>query len=238
VKHGLILVVGAVAALGCARLGVWQLSRLHERQALNAAIQSQRARSPVTVTEALLRDDLDSLVQRRATAAGAFDFERQVVVWLRPLNGVPGVHVVTPLMVDDSLAVMVERAWLPSPDGALADLALVREPTEAAVTGYLHRGADTRQTPVGGGEFPLGVRSPDPLALGARFPYRLFPLVLRRSTAPPDAGPMVRAVPDPPLTEGSHRSYAIQWFGFATIALVGSVLLYRKARAEDVGRET
>ena len=117
-RHGLILVVGAAAALGCARLGVWQLSRLHERQALNAAIQSQRARSPLTVTETLLRDDLDALVQRRVTAAGTFDFERQVVVWLRPLNGVPGVHVVTPLMVDDSLAVLVERAWLPSPDGA------------------------------------------------------------------------------------------------------------------------
>ena len=236
-KHGLILVVGAAAALGCARLGVWQLGRLHERQALNAAIQSQRARSPVTVTETLLRDDLDSLVQRRATAAGAFDFERQVVVWLRPLNGVPGVHVVTPLMVDDSLAVLVERAWLPAPDGARADLALVREPAEAAVTGYLHPGADARQAAVRGGEFPLGVRSADPIVLGARFPYRLFPLVLRRSTAPPDA-PMARAVPDPPLTEGSHRSYAIQWFGFATIALVGSVLLYRKERAGDVGRET
>ena len=39
-------------------------------------------------------------------------------------------------------------------------------------------------------------------------------------------------VPIPPeeLSEGPHLSYAIQWFTFATIAVVGAVVLLRRER--------
>jgi cytochrome oxidase assembly protein ShyY1 len=33
---------------------------------------------------------------------------------------------------------------------------------------------------------------------------------------------------EPVLSDGSHRSYAIQWFSFALIALVGGTLLVRE----------
>ncbi len=37
-------------------------------------------------------------------------------------------------------------------------------------------------------------------------------------------------VPPPALDEGPHKSYAIQWFSFATIALVGGVVFARAQR--------
>ena len=38
------------------------------------------------------------------------------------------------------------------------------------------------------------------------------------------AGRVPQRVPTPPLDEGPHLSYAIQWFSFAAIALAGTVM--------------
>jgi surfeit locus 1 family protein len=37
-------------------------------------------------------------------------------------------------------------------------------------------------------------------------------------------------VPPPPLGDGPHLSYALQWFAFATVALVGYVAWLRAGR--------
>jgi cytochrome oxidase assembly protein ShyY1 len=39
----------------------------------------------------------------------------------------------------------------------------------------------------------------------------------------------VRLAP-PPLDEGSHLSYAFQWFAFATIAIAGAAVVHRTNR--------
>jgi surfeit locus 1 family protein len=55
--------------------------------------------------------------------------------------------------------------------------------------------------------------------------------VLLQSQQPPQDLPAI--VPVPTLDEGPHLSYAIQWFAFATIAVVGgAVLLLRDRRGE------
>jgi surfeit locus 1 family protein len=63
-------------------------------------------------------------------------------------------------------------------------------------------------------------------------PYSLLPVyVLLQSQQPPQDLPAI--VPVPTLDEGPHLSYAIQWFAFATIAVVGgAVLLLRDRRGE------
>jgi cytochrome oxidase assembly protein ShyY1 len=35
-------------------------------------------------------------------------------------------------------------------------------------------------------------------------------------------------VEPPPIDEGSHRNYAIQWFAFAIISIVGLVIFLRR----------
>lgn len=51
--------------------------------------------------------------------------------------------------------------------------------------------------------------------------------LLQRLEAPPGVPPDLRVVEPLPVTEGPHLSYAVQWFAFALIALIGSVLLTR-----------
>jgi cytochrome oxidase assembly protein ShyY1 len=71
----------------------------------------------------------------------------------------------------------------------------------------------------------MNVRTISPDALASAYPYELLRVVLRRTTEPPETPGVMTVIELPELTNGPHLSYAIQWFTFATIALVGSVTL-------------
>ncbi|HEX8360139.1 MAG TPA: SURF1 family cytochrome oxidase biogenesis protein, partial [Longimicrobium sp.] len=43
------------------------------------------------------------------------------------------------------------------------------------------------------------------------------------------------AVPPPPLDEGSHLGYAIQWFSFALIGIIGLAILLRSMTRDEPG---
>lgn len=230
------LLVGVLAAALCVRLGVWQLDRLSQRRALNEVIVSQTAKPPIPLDAEAVRTALaagaDDLRFRAVTLAGRFDFERELVVIGRSDHGRPGVHVVTPLLIDDSTAVLVERGFLPAADARTVDAAGAAEPRDAEVAGVLLQ-AQARPVAVEGRvSWPLHVVSPDPGAVAALYPYAVLPLVLRRTSVPD--GTAFRTVALPEQSEGPHLSYALQWFGFAAIALVGSTILYVRRRRDAV----
>jgi surfeit locus 1 family protein len=61
-----------------------------------------------------------------------------------------------------------------------------------------------------------------------QIPYPVLGVYLaQESPAPGPAGPQPSAELD--LTEGPHLGYAIQWFAFAAIAIVGGLLWLRRA---------
>jgi len=74
------------------------------------------------------------------------------------------------------------------------------------------------------------------VALRDSVPYPLVPFVIQQlppATAPNGQLPpgLIRR-PIPEVSNGPHLSYAIQWFSFAVIIVVGSLALARKRAAE------
>jgi surfeit locus 1 family protein len=228
VKRWLGLAIGLLVAGGCVRLGFWQLDRLRQRRASNVTIERRLSEPPLEVGLILEAPSaaFDTLQYRRAMVGGTFDFERQVVVMARSLNGVPAVIVVTPLLVDSTAAILVERGIVPSPDARSVDLNALVEAESSIVTGVLL--APRHAMAPASAEWPVHVRDPDPAALAPRYPYRLSPMVLRRDSASPGRPSALQALALPERTNGPHLSYAIQWFAFAGIAVVGSVVLFRR----------
>jgi surfeit locus 1 family protein len=206
------VVVGLAVAAVCVRLGVWQLHRLGERRALNARIEARLAEPPLQLTTGVTAMSADSLSYRRAVASGVFAFGDQRVVGGRSYVGEPGVHVVTPLRFADGTGVLVVRGWTYSPDAATVALDSLREPDSTTAVGVL--------LPSTG----RGSVQPESLSVG----YPLLPLLLRRTKPATGAPPALVPVPLPPLNNGPHLSYAVQWFSFATIALVGGIILARR----------
>lgn len=214
-----------VAASVCVRLGFWQLDRLAQRRAANAVIEARSALSTIEVRGQM---DSDSIAYRRVKMSGTFDFSRQVIEVGRSVRGVPAVYVVTPLRLPGGAAVLVERTWAPSADARSLDLEHTLEPAESVVEGMV---MGNRVAEGSNADFPLYVRQADPAALRDRYPYPVLPILVRR-TALPEAADGVRLplVPPPALSEGSHLSYAIQWFLFATIAVVGGLAAVTRRR--------
>lgn len=217
----LVIVVAAV----CVRLGFWQLSRHAERRARNARIESRAQLPPVDINRVTVHD---SLAFRMAVAEGEFDWQREIVEYGRSLRGVPGVVLAAPLVMDSRIAVIVERGWVPSPDARAVELPRYHESESAVVRGMLLPTESFRL--IAGEGWPLETRAVDPEALQSRFPYVLVPLVLRRTDAVPVEGGQLDPFPPPESGLGPHLSYAIQWFLFATIAIVGAGIVSVRSR--------
>ena len=209
-RRNVILVVVAIAvAAVCVRLGVWQLDRLGQRRARNAALAGRLALPAIEPRGTM---SVDSLRQRRVTVQGVYDYGAEHVWPARSFDGTPGVALVTPLRLDDGTAVFVDRGWVPSPDAFHVDQSRYREPPPDTVT-------------VTGIAFvpPRGRGDVQPPAAG------FLPVVVQSESPEPSSG-LPRRWPPPSFDDGPHLSYAIQWFSFALIALVGTAALIRKGR--------
>jgi surfeit locus 1 family protein len=223
------IIAAAVFALVCARLGVWQLDRLHERQAFNARLHERLAASPVAITA--LSPDTAAGHYQRVVARGWFDYPGQVTLAARTSQGSPGVHLLTPLRLDDGRTVMVNRGWVYSPDGKTVDRAKwrEREGDTVTVTGYAETWAGREVAPLPAVQ--RVVRTLDSAAVAQLVGAPVLPYYVAQtsdSTRGPDRP--VR-LGEPILDDGSHLSYAVQWFSFALIALIGGSLLVREELA-------
>jgi surfeit locus 1 family protein len=221
------LILALVLAAGCIRLGVWQLDRLDERRARNAAIAASLS-APPTTWGAATRDPLLAR-HRRVQLAGRYRFDRELVLTSRGRDGAPGVYLLTPLQVTDGSLVLVNRGWVYAADGMSIDFSTWREPDTATVEGYLEE-----FVPVSGAvstpSQPRGVRHLVRDSIEARVgaPLAGFVVVQRLGAGRQDTLAHPVRLELPSLSEGAHRSYAIQWFAFATIAVVGGLVVARR----------
>ncbi len=94
-RRAAIVAIASVVAASCIALGFWQLARLAERRDLNSRILDRRDATPVAIDGA----NTAAGSFRPATAEGAYDVEREVLVYGRSLDGEAGHHVVTPLVL-------------------------------------------------------------------------------------------------------------------------------------------
>ena len=256
-QHTRIISLGIVAVIiagVCIRLGLWQLDRLDERRTENARIAAGIGGAPVDM-DAVGADSSRSRALR-VRLRGEYDFDNEIVLINRSRDGSPGVNILTPLRLPGrDTAVIVNRGWVYSADGATVDARRWREPVTAAGVAYVswlatqsvaaerpggpsgERALKNRQTPRADRE-SIAKLIPYPIA-----PYQLVLLdsaaIDRAGAAYGGAGPgpmgtdapadrtrPVR-IPLPALDEGPHKSYAMQWFAFAAIALIGTVAVAR-----------
>lgn len=220
----------------CLVLGFWQLGRLEERRALNAVVGSRLDRAPV---------DLEQIEEALAPREGAatdpshYEFTRvaaegrlldagRVLIRSQVVNSRAGVHAVFPLDLGDGRAVLVNVGWFPL-GVELPPAAEIYPPSgRMELVGLLRAGQ---------GRPAFGRREPDgPLETAARIDVSriqeqvslpLLPFWIHL-TEPDDPDQLPIPAPVPPLDEGSHLSYAVQWFSFGATALAVYLALMRR----------
>jgi surfeit locus 1 family protein len=230
----LVLLVAVV----CIRLGFWQLGRLEERRAQNDGIRAAALLPPLELdasAAAALRGPAEALRWRRAVAVGSYLPTGEQVLRGRARDGRPGVLIATPFRTDAG-TLMVLRGWAPSPDGARVARATLAPPRGAVrlegILLPLPAEAD-RGLPIPDPAGDTTWRRLDREVAADRTPVAPLPVYLQLlPAAEPGAGAPPLPEPIPELSEGSHLGYALQWFSFAAIAVIGlGVMLTRRDRS-------
>jgi surfeit locus 1 family protein len=222
-----MLGVAAIAfAIVCISLGIWQLNRLSARQKQNAFLASRRFAPPVPL-DSLPRDTSLSHF-RRVHLIGTYDYARQVLFTLRTRNGSPGVNILTPMLRNGkNTVVLVNRGWVYAPDGITVDLNPWREADNVDATGFVETFPTKGPFQAPNPAHPRAFRRLDRAAIQKLLPYPIadYYVVLADSSSSASAPPRVEPLP---LDEGPHRNYAIQWFSFAAISIIGIVIFIRR----------
>lgn len=207
-------------------LGFWQLRRLSARRQANVLLAARRVEPRVELDS--LPGDTAVAHFRRVHLRGIYDHGQAIIFTLRGRNGSPGVNILTPLLrARNDTAVLVNRGWVYSADGMTVDTKPWREADTLNGDGWVEtfptRGPFAPANPAR----PRSFRRLNRAELQRVFPYPIanYYVVLTDSAGSAGAPPRVEAAP---LDEGSHRNYAIQWFSFAAISIVGLVIFIRR----------
>lgn len=226
----LIVIAGVVVLI---RLGFWQLDRLDQRRDFNTTVAARWNETPFDLNQNPLPSVLDDLEYRRIQVDGEFDYTNQILLTQQTRDGVPGVVLVTPFVYasndtiggetqsgENTQAILVARGWIPSNQATPENWSQFEEPPGSPVIGLIQ---ESQLLPSGAAPtipaepqtewFWLNIDAVQP-----QMPYTLAPVFIYQL---PEEGRPANALPyrtEPmALDEGSHFSYAIQWFMFAII---------------------
>jgi surfeit locus 1 family protein len=213
----------------CVRLGIWQLDRLAQRRVFNAHYLATTEMSPLPLDSASLAIDLTTMEYRAVTVTGTFDFEHQVALRNRYHNDEYGYNLLTPLILSDGTAILIERGWIPATGNASpSDWRKYDQPGAQTIRGLLRLGQ--AKPDLGGVPDPELAPGQDHLdfwnivnleRISLQIPNKLLPVFIQPNPDETLTAPPYPYQPEIEITEGPHFGYALQWFTFASILFFG-----------------
>ena len=221
------------AALICIRLGIWQLDRLAQRREFNSHYVAMSTMAPL---ELPTMGNLENMEYRQVVVEGFFDYSQQVAIRNQYYQGQYGFHLLTPLVLSDGSAILVDRGWIPydgnltrpdwdkySIDGKVNVTGIIRTSRERAdITGESDPELLTGQKELQIWNFPNIPR----IQLQTAIP--LLPVYVQESNSQNEGTYPIAIQSTIEISEGPHLGYALQWFSFAGIFLVGYPFYIKK----------
>ena len=227
-RPGLVVTLATIGfcALTVA-LGLWQTRRAAEKESLQATLDLRAAEPPLTLPP--VPAGSDALAMRRISARGEYAERFGILLDNKIHRGRVGYQVVTPLRIaGGNVHVLVNRGWvaagrtrddvpqLPVPRGTQAIEGIATVPA-----GRVYElAADTPRNAVWQHLVLDRYRAWSGLELA--------PFVLQQTNDGGDG--LVREWDRPDAGADRHRSYALQWFSLAILAVVLYVVLNAKRR--------
>ena len=208
-------------------LGFWQLNRLDEKRKFNSVLSTHSSTPVQSLDEAVpAKWNKATSEWLRVSVSGSYDFSKAVTIINRSQDGTAGYNSVVPFTSTNNRTILVNRGFVP-----LVMEAPVAPTGEIEIIGYL-RASQSRSalgpidsTEAGNTEFQ---RFDIPL-ISAHFGKTIEPMFLQLITESPAGESQWPAkVALPPLDEGTHMSYALQWFFFCLVAFTAWVVVIRR----------
>jgi cytochrome oxidase assembly protein ShyY1 len=224
-------------------LGNWQLHRYEERSKINARIDAADSTPAVPLTSVLAKPAAagkpgaspgEDAAWTKVTVTGRYDPAHEIQARGRTVDGLVGFEIVTPLLLADGTAVLVDRGWVPSKDGdAISAPVAPAAPTgEVTVVGQVHL-SESRPAPLGQRDGRIDTRRIAVPKLAAALPFPVYGAYVLVSD------------PEPGFTKVSidhedawqNGGYAVQWWLFAVMALLAYGWQARKEATGDAPKQ-
>lgn len=220
-RFWVVLVATLVTMAVTASLGLWQLDRAAQKQALFAQIESRRLDTPLGNQDLQAGAPSDLIVHRLVRLHGRWLAQHTVFLDNRQMNGVPGFFVVTPLQLNDrNLTVLVQRGWVARDFQDRTRLPAIDTPAQDVTI-------EGRLTPPPAKLYELGEAGAGPIrqnidldGFAAETGISLYGLSVLQTGAETGDG-LLRDWPRIEAGVAKHHGYAFQWFGLcALVALL------------------
>lgn len=216
----LVALATVAGVLLTARLGLWQLDRAAQKSALQGQLEARGKLPAIDSLAALAATPEAALAQhhRPARLTGRWSAAHTVYLDNRSMNGHAGFYVLTPLVLGDGTAVLVQRGWMardfqdrsrtapvPTPDGEVIVLGRIAPPP-------------ARLYEFGAGEGGRIRQNLDLDEFARETGLVLRPLSLLQTEPPTGAGDgLQRDWPAPSLGMAKNQAYAAQWFALSAL---------------------
>jgi surfeit locus 1 family protein len=201
-------------------LGIWQLDRAEQKRNQGASLEKRRKQPPLSLDGPLPK--AEHLRFRQVVIRGRYLNDKSVLIENRKHQGKTGFHLITPLVLHESDAiVLVNRGWIAHDE-------LDRDLAAADVQSTISPQGEVRipQPPA----IELDLQTPFTIDELPRWPYLtlehysdwsgidILPYLVLLS--PQAEYGFVGQWPHPRISDMMHIGYAIQWFAFALITLL------------------
>jgi cytochrome oxidase assembly protein ShyY1 len=216
-----------VIALGlvllCLIAADWQYTRGVDRQARNDLIQERILRSPIDLT---IRDTvMGNNEWQSVTTTGRFDSTQQILLRNRYWEGKYGYEVLTLFTSTSGEKFWVDRGWVKAGATATTAPEVTAVPNgDVSITGRFRLDSSLPR----GSFFALPVNGEalvSELNAQSQVDTEKFYIDLLSGSEPS----LTPAAPAqlPPLSDGPHKAYALQWLFFGGLIIYGRILIRR-----------
>ena len=223
-------------------LGYWQRTLWKDRADSQGLVSAKLDAKPVSIdgVDPVGHDVSQAQQWITVSATGHYDTAHQFAVRDRSQNENAGWYVVTPLVLSDGTAVLVNQGWIQASDGSAPSTAMPALPPvpsgTVTVSGWLQPDETTANTSITDdtnalptGEIALITKTD----LQSRVPETLHDgsIQLESSTPANTAAAAAQPIPGPSYDNTMYIAYMCQWWVFAIIMPVTWLkLLHREAQ--------
>jgi cytochrome oxidase assembly protein ShyY1 len=218
-------------------LGNWQLHRYQERSGINHRIDTADSVSAVPLVGLLHVPTRagaagsapgNDLAWTKVSMSGRYDPAHEIQARGRTVNGDVGFEIVTPLVLSDGTAVLVDRGFLPAGASATAAPTVPPAPSgQVTVVGQVHL-SESRPSAISHRDGRLDTRRIAVPKIAEQMPYPVYGAYVLLTSQTPNADPAFAQIPIDKEDSWQNAGYTVQWWLFAVMALFAYGWIARK----------
>lgn len=222
-------------------LGLWQLSRADEKQALiKRQAEGDQEKIQLAILDVVDRNSQSLSAEtwnyKKVEAKGHYDKTTYALLDNRTRNGIAGYEVINLFRADSGNLLWVNRGWIKAPLYRDQWPVIKAVTGDVVISGSIHIQSEQNFTLAAAettNQWPRRIQGLDINALNTELEHDSYPFTLRLADDE-QPGALQTGWRIPTMSPDKHFGYAFQWFSLAVVLVVMTVIAIGKNNTDEV----